>query len=223
MIDSNALPTVGQSLRSLGLDADPFASSSQAGNWWFFEVFGVRFYCYNFEWRRKALAFHDLHHVVTGYPCTMKGEMQVAIWEFAADSYPSIFAKLFCLPLVAMGAVLIPRKLFAAYRNGIRSKSLFAQQLDSSVMNMPAAALKAITINQRPNRSLPQDLFGYAGLVAISALMYLLPFTILLQLFLGWPILQWRHQCGAVHAVAAGSLVFECPMPGPFSRAGAHT
>jgi Coenzyme Q (ubiquinone) biosynthesis protein Coq4 len=181
-------PTVGQTLQSLGLDADPFLSASQSGDWWFFEVFGLRLYCYNFEWRRRALAFHDLHHVVTDYPCTMKGEMQVATWEFAAGSFPNIFAKLFCLPLVALGAVLIPWKLFAAYRNGTRSKSLFAQQLDSDVTNMSTDSLKAITINQRPRRSLPQDLFGYAGLVALSALMYLLPLIVLLQMFLGWPL-----------------------------------
>lgn len=53
-------------------------------SWWHFEVLGVRIYCYNFNWRRQAIAHHDLHHIVTGYPCSLAGEVQVAAWEFAA-------------------------------------------------------------------------------------------------------------------------------------------
>jgi hypothetical protein len=42
----------------------------------------------NFSWRRAAIQQHDLHHAITGYPFNMRGECQVATWEFAAGPYP---------------------------------------------------------------------------------------------------------------------------------------
>ena len=32
----------------------------------------------NFKWRRQAIVRHDLHHVLTGYSCSMRGEFQIA-------------------------------------------------------------------------------------------------------------------------------------------------
>jgi len=54
----------------------------------------------NFSWRRAAIQRHDLHHMLTGYPFTMRGEFQVATWEFAAGRYPHWGATLLLLPLV---------------------------------------------------------------------------------------------------------------------------
>jgi hypothetical protein len=167
--------TVGKRLKEMGLDDDPFATAARAGNWWSFEAWGVTLYSYNFAWRRKALAFHDLHHVVTGYPCNMEGEMQVATWEFAAGPCPSPFAQLFCLPLVAMGAATMPRKTFAAYRNGRRSNSLFGRELGSGVSAMPVPELRQKTEALVRSKSLAGDLAGFIALVSASALMYVLP------------------------------------------------
>jgi hypothetical protein len=117
--------SVGEALERLSL-ADGFLNpAGQNRKWRYFEVLGFRIYCYNFAWRKKVLAFHDLHHVVTGYPCTMRGEMQVATWEFAARRCPSLASNLFCLPLAAAGVVLMPRRMVRAYRLGRRSRSLF--------------------------------------------------------------------------------------------------
>jgi hypothetical protein len=51
------------------------------------------------KWRRDAITRHDLHHILTGYSCTMTREMQMAAWEFAAGRYRHWAATLFCLPL----------------------------------------------------------------------------------------------------------------------------
>jgi hypothetical protein len=171
--------TVGQSLISLGLDADPFQSAAKAGDWWSFQIFGMKLFCYNFVWRRKALAFHDLHHVVTGYPCTLRGEMQVATWEFAAGAYPSIFAKLFCLPLVALGALLIPQKIYAAYCKGKCSKSLFTLSLDSKITTMSVDKLTTMTRNENSKSAPLSDRLECTALIVASLMLYLLPVLLL--------------------------------------------
>jgi hypothetical protein len=62
----------------------------------------------NFRWRRKAILAHDLHHVLTGYPCTMRGECQMAAWEFGAGRMPHWGATMFCFPLVLVGLFWAP-------------------------------------------------------------------------------------------------------------------
>lgn len=187
MQESDTILTVGQAMQRLGLDADPFVSAANAGQWWSFEVFGLKVSCYNFAWRRRALAFHDLHHVVTNYPCTMQGEMQVATWEFAAGSYPNLFAKLFCLPLVALGAVYIPSKILAAYQSGRRSKSLFSCDLDSKVTTMPVAALRRLTLGANDPSRLFGDTMGFLTLISASSILYLLPLLVGWLMLLYWP------------------------------------
>jgi len=83
----------------------------------------------NFGWRRRALLRHDLHHLLTGYPHTPLGEMEMAAWEFAAGRFEHAGATAFCLPLVGLGAALSPRRTRAAFVRGRRSTSLYANPL----------------------------------------------------------------------------------------------
>ena len=79
----------------------------------------------SFEWRRRALHAHDLHHLMTGYPMTMRGEFQMAAWEWGAGRYPHWGATLFCAPLVIAGLVWSPRRIWNAWRKGRQSQSLY--------------------------------------------------------------------------------------------------
>ena len=79
----------------------------------------------NFAWRKHAIAAHDLHHLMTGYPMTMRGEFQMAAWEFGAGRYPHWGATLFCGPLLIIGFLWSPSRMVAAYKAGRCSTSLY--------------------------------------------------------------------------------------------------
>jgi hypothetical protein len=79
----------------------------------------------NFAWRRRAIAAHDLHHLMTGYPMTMRGEFQLAAWEFGAGRYPHWGATLFCAPLILAGLLWSPAAIWRAWRWGRSSQSLY--------------------------------------------------------------------------------------------------
>jgi len=81
----------------------------------------------NFGWRRRALAAHDLHHLMTGYPMTMRGEFQMAAWEFGAGRYPHWGASLMCAPLILAGLLWSPAAIRSAWRAGRRSRSLYCE------------------------------------------------------------------------------------------------
>jgi len=80
----------------------------------------------NFAWRRRALRAHDLHHLMAGYPMTMRGEFQMAAWEVGAGRYPDWRATCFCSPLIALGLLWSPRRMIAAFKAGRRSQSLYS-------------------------------------------------------------------------------------------------
>ena len=105
--------------RANGLPADETAHAS-----WTCRLGPLTLRLPSFAWRRQAILAHDLHHVLTGYPCTLGGECRMAAWEFAAGRMPHWGAALFCLPLVPLGFFWQPRRMVRAFRSGRRSSSL---------------------------------------------------------------------------------------------------
>lgn len=122
----------------------------------------------NFAWRRKAILAHDLHHVLTGYPCTMRGEFQMAAWEFGAGRMPHPGATLFCLPLVAIGFFWSPRRIFLAFMNGRRSRSLHRSAITDDVLGAPLPTMRAALADAACRGARCSD-YGRLGLLAAQA------------------------------------------------------
>lgn len=134
----------------------------------------------NFGWRKQAIARHDAHHLLTGYPCTPAGEMQMAAWEFAAGRFPHAGATAFCLPLVGLGAVLLPRRTFAAFARGRRSTTLYALACPDEVLAAPVTELRARFAPVGPARPTWRDRWAFAQLVAGSFALMLAPVLLVL-------------------------------------------
>lgn len=131
----------------------------------------------NFGWRARALPIHDLHHLLTGYPCSPSGEFEMAAWEFAAGRYPHALATAFCLPLVGMGAVLRPRRTFSAFVRGRASKTLYAQGLTECVLGTDLVQLRKRllpTVLPAPRLA---DALAYLALVLTSTAWMVSPFA----------------------------------------------
>jgi len=135
-------PTVREALaeyrRLNNLPADETATNS-----WTCRLGPVRVRLPNFRWRRKAILAHDLHHVLTGYPCTLCGEFQMAAWEFGAGRMPHWAARLFCLPLVLLGLLWSPRRMLLAFLGGRRSQSLHVTTVQERLLAAPLNATRA--------------------------------------------------------------------------------
>ena len=145
-------PSVGEELRLHYAASRLPADGGRSAERWELELGPLTFRLRNFAWRQRALRRHDVHHLVTGYACTPTGEMEMATWEFAAGGFPNLLSTLFCLPLVFIGAVAIPRRTFAAFVRGRRSKTLYADsQTDDELLALPLRTLKArLLADDRP-------------------------------------------------------------------------
>ena len=132
----------------------------------------------NFKWRRRALPVHDLHHVLTGYEFSPCGEFQISAWEFAAGRYPNALSTLFCLPLVCMGAVVIPRKTFAAFVRGRRSKTLYFVHDVDALLDRTVRDVQCEFLPSGSARANGRDWGAFVVLVAASALAIAIPFLV---------------------------------------------
>ena len=130
---------------AVGIEADPARTAT-----WVCRIGPIRIEFPNWQWRQDAVTRHDLHHILTGYPCTMTGEMQMAAWEFGAGRYRHWAATLFCLPLALTGLIWAPRKTTLAFKAGLGSTSLYGAELD---LNKPLAALRAEIATGSTDRS----------------------------------------------------------------------
>ena len=135
-------PTVDEALaefrRANGLSADEPSKPS-----WTCRLGPVVIRLPNFKWRRQAILAHDLHHVLIGYPCNMRGEFQMAAWEFGAGPMPHWGAAAFCLPLIALGLFWSPRRMLAAFRAGQQSRTLHGAKALDAFLAMPLSLARS--------------------------------------------------------------------------------
>jgi hypothetical protein len=156
--------------------------------WVDFKIGPLPFPFPNSPTRVKAVRFHDLHHVLTGYATDIVGEFEIAGWEIAAGCKSMIAA--WVLNLGGMGAGLFrcPRKTFLAFVRGRRQRSLYSEDYE---------ALLATTVAEARARFAPSEvdlslhvsdvvLFALAslagllvGLVTFALIVPLVPFGLL--------------------------------------------
>lgn len=164
-------PTIGEALASLRAEAGFEADTART---WRCRLGPVTLRLPNFGWRRDAIFRHDLHHVITGYPCTMRGEFQMAAWEFAAGRYPHPAATAFCAPLVLAGLLWSPGSIWRAFLAGRRSRSLYGRELTEELLRSPLAEWRALKPSP-PQGSRPGDRAAFAALIIQAFVIVLSP------------------------------------------------
>ena len=75
--------------------------------------------------RVKAVRFHDLHHVLTEYPTTWRGEAEIGAWEVATGCAAHYQGWLLNLLAFAIGLLINPRGVYRAFMRGRRSRNLY--------------------------------------------------------------------------------------------------
>jgi hypothetical protein len=73
----------------------------------------------NTDGRKRAIALHDLHHLITGYGTDWSGEGEVAAWELAGGYTRKHWAGYLYGPLALFTGLLVaPRRAYRAWRRG---------------------------------------------------------------------------------------------------------
>lgn len=125
----------------------------------------------NFAARVRAVRYHDIHHVVTGYPTTWLGEAEISAWELASGCRELWAAWLLDLGGMMIGLFLSPRAVFRACVRGRQTHNLYGATIDDALLEQKVGALRhrlGLDHPQRPASA--ADLGVFAGLVVLAAL-----------------------------------------------------
>jgi len=120
----------------------------------------------NTAMRKRAVPFHDLHHIVTGYGTDFPGECEISAWEIGAGCKRELVAWQLDLGMTFLGIFVAPRRTFAAFVRGRRGRSFYGQPYDA-LLDRTVGEARALTGADRPKDGTTA---ADVGLFAASAL-----------------------------------------------------
>ncbi len=156
-----------------------------AKRWVIFAVGPLPFAFPNTEGRRRAVPYHDLHHVATGYATDLAGEGEIGAWELATGCghHPAAWV----LNLLAMyGALFVsPRRVFRAFVRGRHCRNLYGEELGADLLEETVPALRSrLALDRAPPAPRAGDAAAFAPLVLAALLAGVGPAALLLALVL---------------------------------------
>jgi hypothetical protein len=148
--------------------------------WVDFKLGPVPFPFPNTKARLKALAYHDLHHISTGYATDIRGEFEISAWEVGAGCKDFAAAWVLNLSGMAGGVLAAPVRTFRAFVRGCRSETFYGRDVNG-VLAMRVADARASAKLDRASTDDPSlrecalfALASVAGIVVGTALMSVL-------------------------------------------------
>jgi hypothetical protein len=95
----------------------------------------LRFKIPNTKSRKRAVRFHDLHHALTGYRTSFRGECEIGAWEVAtgcADHWAAWFLN---LSTVGTGLLFAAGDVWRAFVRGRHSANLYRTTFDDALLD----------------------------------------------------------------------------------------
>jgi len=97
----------------------------------------------NSEARVRAVKWHDLHHVVTGYGTDIVGEAEIGAWEIGSGCAGFVAAWILNFYAMALGFVSgHPGALWRAFLCGRQTRNLYRTRYDDRLLDTPLGALR---------------------------------------------------------------------------------
>jgi len=114
--------------------------------------------------RVRAVRYHDLHHVLTGYDTDIVGEFEISAWEIAAGCKGFVAAWQLNLGGMFGGLLIAPRRTLRAFLRGRHSRTLYGDDLEALL----AARVGELRARMGVDAKAPPLGFGDAVLFALS-------------------------------------------------------
>lgn len=145
--------------------------------------------------RVRAVRYHDLHHIVTGYQTTLRGEAEIAAFELASGCARFPAALHLNLGALALGLTVAPLRSLRAYARGRRAANLYRAELDAALLESKVGDVRKQLGLSEPTSVQLADVLRFVPLSLVAvfvALVTLIPAVPLA--LLAWPWLQLAQQ-----------------------------
>lgn len=163
--------------RRIYFDANNFGpDGGYASKWVDFKLGKIPFPVPNSPGRVRAVRFHDLHHVLTGYDTNTIGEFEISAWEIAAGCKDFTAAWVINLSGMFAGALVAPGRIFRAFVRGRRSRTFYGEPFEPLLeLTVADARARYIAADERaPANALDAIVFAGALVAAFVAAVLML-------------------------------------------------
>jgi hypothetical protein len=141
----------------------------------------------NTEGRVRAVRYHDLHHIMTGYRTNWTGETEISAWEIGSGCRDFYAAWFLNISAMGMGVALAPRRIYRAFVRGRHARNLYGRVFDDALLDTSVGAMKAeLGLDRDPPPATLADKLAFAAYAAVGAVLdvvqivlMFVPFTIL--------------------------------------------
>jgi len=125
--------------------------------------------------RVRAVKLHDLHHVLTEYPTTWRGEAEISAWELGSGGLKKYYAGWILDVLnLAQGLVVNPVGLYRGFMRGRRSKNLFSTQFTDEILTHRVGEYRQLLdLESVPEKPTVNDKLIFVTWVVFSVAAYL--------------------------------------------------
>jgi hypothetical protein len=166
--------------RALYFARSGFDESSYDDRWVHLQAGPVRFVIPNSAARVRAVRFHDLHHVLTGYDTSWTGEGEIGAWEVASGCAHHLAAWYLNLTAMAIGLAIAPRAVFQAFVRGRRTRNLYRESFGDALLAEKVGDARMRLGLDEPRREAPRarEVLAF-GLWAVMAFLSIFGLAIL--------------------------------------------
>ncbi len=147
-------------------------------------VLGIPVSIPNTEGRKRAVVFHDMHHLVTGYATTNLGEAEIGAWELGSGCWDVRAAWVLNTGSLVLGVFTNPARLFRAFVRGRQSENLYGRDADALLRRPVDEVRSEMGLDAEPRAASKGDVVAFALHLTISLLAVSLPLLLLAWLVL---------------------------------------
>jgi hypothetical protein len=127
--------------------------------------------------RVRAVRYHDLHHVVTGYATDLVGEAEIAAWEIASGCAGFVAAWILNLYALPLGLATDARATWRAFLRGRRTRNLYRAAYCDALLAERVGAVRArlgldAAAADPPGAATPADRAAFAFWAAASLALW---------------------------------------------------
>ncbi|MBK8101551.1 MAG: hypothetical protein IPK26_31100 [Planctomycetes bacterium] len=139
----------------------------------------------NFDARRAILVTHDVHHLLTGYPTTWRGEGEIGAFEIATGCRGYWAAWFFNFGGFLFGLVLAPRRLWRAFVRGRHARNYYGADPEVVLQRTVAQARAELGLDRPVPTATVADRLTFVGwILIVVASVVLMPLALFVGLVL---------------------------------------
>ncbi len=131
--------------------------------------------------RKRAVPFHDAHHILTGFKTDIRGETLISAWELGAGCGNKLAAWVLNGLVLPLGLLYHPKELLRAYAWGSRCVTLYGFERIEQVLSRPVSELRSeLGLDQAPPEPTRADRLGLVRMLLLSLTLHTLHLALLI-------------------------------------------